>query len=70
MEELFGKEAAEAGRDEGLLARAVGGTMILERVDLMPPRVQERLSSWLRTGKSRPGREGRDLRMIAPAAAI
>ncbi|NSY40338.1 sigma 54-interacting transcriptional regulator [Leisingera sp. ANG59] len=65
MEELFGKEAAEAGRDEGLLARAVGGTMILERVDLMPPRVQERLSSWLRTGKSRPGREGRDLRLIA-----
>lgn len=46
MADLFGSGSAQ--RNDGLLAGATGGTLVLERVDLMPQRVQEKLSNWLR----------------------
>lgn len=65
MTELFGHKDSAGGRGDGLLARAAGGTLILERADLMPPGVQERLSAWLRGDTAQPGRGGRGVRLIA-----
>lgn len=63
IDELFKSRAGT--RDEGLLERAAGGTLILERIDLMPPQVQERLSAWLRERKARMRSATPDVRLIS-----
>ncbi|MEO3415645.1 sigma 54-interacting transcriptional regulator [Roseovarius sp. CAU 1744] len=64
--ELFGRADSPPGRrDDGLLARASGGTLVLERIDLMPPLIQEKLSSWIRNEETRRRHKGPDLRLIS-----
>ena len=63
LQDLFGSD----GRDDGLLARAAGGTLMLERIDLMPARVQERMAAWFRSEDARRRGKGHDIRLIATA---
>lgn len=70
LTELFGRKDHKSGqRGDGVLDRAGGGTLILERIEQMPPRVQERLSNWLREedGRLRSGRA--KLRLISTCSA-
>lgn len=63
LRELF--KSGSSARDESLLDRAAGGTLILERIDLMPPRVQERLSTWIRDREARMRSATPDVRLIS-----
>ena len=63
MSDLFGHGAGP--REDGLLARATGGTLLLERIDLMPLSVQKQLSSWLRDRQETLRASTPDIRLIS-----
>jgi DNA-binding NtrC family response regulator len=62
--ELFGSRDGPRNLSESLLDRAIGGTLILERLDLMPPGIQEKLSGWCREEDKR-RRQGPGVRLIS-----
>lgn len=73
--ELFGDAKAKEGGagNKGLLERSYRGVLLLDRVDLMSPAMQERLASYLKYGHSkdhaRRSETLRNLRVIAIATS-
>lgn len=64
--ELFGRpETTFNHRESGLLVRSDGGTLILEGVDQMSRKLQERLASWFRDEQTRLRRDDTNVRFVA-----